>query len=114
MPERIQRKRTAGWRMPAGAVYVGRPTRWGNPWSVHVHTDRCDGPEGLWCPVYVADDREGATRHFRHAVLYPLSGQPSVPTPDEIRAELRGRDLVCWCPLDQPCHADVLLEIANG
>ena len=29
-------------------------------------------------------------------------------------AELRGRDLACWCPLDQPCHADVLLELANG
>jgi hypothetical protein len=34
--------------------------------------------------------------------------------PDDIRSELRGRDLVCWCPPDQPCHADVLLEIANG
>jgi hypothetical protein len=32
---------------------------------------------------------------------------------DEARRELGGRDLVCWCPIDQPCHADVLLEIAN-
>lgn len=81
MPQRIQRRRTAGWRMPAGAIYVGRPSIWGNPWVVHVHTARC-GPDHLWCPL-------------------------------EIRAELRGRDLVCWCPLDQPCHADVLLELAN-
>lgn len=36
------------------------------------------------------------------------------PTDAQIRAELAGRDLACWCPLDQPCHADVLLEIANG
>jgi hypothetical protein len=34
MPERIQRKRTKGWKMPAGAVYVGRPTKFGNPFSV--------------------------------------------------------------------------------
>jgi hypothetical protein len=32
---------------------------------------------------------------------------------DRARAELRGHDLACWCPLDQPCHADVLLELAN-
>lgn len=32
---------------------------------------------------------------------------------DRIRNELAGFDLACWCPLDQPCHADVLLEIAN-
>ena len=32
MPERIQRKRTKGWRMPEGAIYVGRPTKWGNPY----------------------------------------------------------------------------------
>lgn len=36
------------------------------------------------------------------------------PSVDEIRAELAGKDLSCWCPIDEPCHADVLLEIANG
>lgn len=112
MPQRIQRKRTAGWRMPEGAIYVGRPSRWGNPWVVHIHNPSC-GPELLACPDYIADDRVDAATKYRHAVLYPLAGQPPVPTPDEIRAELRGRDLACWCPLDQPCHADVLLELAN-
>jgi hypothetical protein len=34
-------------------------------------------------------------------------------TVDDIRRELRGRDLACYCPLDEPCHADVLLEFAN-
>lgn len=33
---------------------------------------------------------------------------------DDVRRELRGRNLVCWCPLDQPCHGDVLLEVANA
>ena len=32
---------------------------------------------------------------------------------DDVTRELRGRDLACYCPLDQPCHADVLLAIAN-
>ena len=36
------------------------------------------------------------------------------PTLAEIRRELSGRDLACWCPVDQPCHADVLLELANS
>lgn len=112
MPERIQRRRTKGWRMPDGAVYVGRPTKWGNPWTVHVHTLRC-APLHALCPVSVADDRADATRKYRHALLYPLQGQPRVPDLDDIRYELRGKDLACWCSLDHPCHADVLLEIAN-
>jgi Domain of unknown function (DUF4326) len=33
-PRRIQRQRTKGWRMPAGAIYVGRPSPWGNPWPI--------------------------------------------------------------------------------
>jgi hypothetical protein len=55
--------------------------------------------------------REWAARDFRRELLDGhLHAYPSL---DEIRAELAGRDLACWCPLDQPCHADVLLELAN-
>lgn len=99
MPERIQRRRTAGWRMPEGAVYVGRPTKWGNEFAV--------GDE-------VRLDIGGAISYFRildrqHAVNLFRSWQAtSLPIP-----ELRGKDLACWCPLDQPCHADVLLALAN-
>lgn len=105
--------------MPEGAVYVGRPTKWGNPWVVHVHTLRCSPMHAL-CPVWVADDRADATRKYRHDLVYPMHHGPRVPDLDDIRTELRGRDLVCWCPLtDQrgnpfPCHADVLLELANA
>lgn len=112
-PQRVQRRRTEGWRMPAGAIYVGRGTRWGNPWIVHAHTLRC-GPGLADCPTSIAYSCADAVQKYRHSVLYPLVGQPPVPTPDEIRVELRGHDLACWCPLDQPCHADVLLELANG
>lgn len=46
---------------------------------------------------------------------WPIDWKPyGAPTLDEIRAQLAGHDLVCWCAIDQPCHADVLLELANG
>lgn len=90
-PERIQRKRTKGWKMPGGAVYVGRPTKWGNPYT----TKECGS-------------REFAVTCFRIA-------RSTMPQEREaIREALRGKNLACWCQLDQPCHADVLLEIANS
>ena len=97
-PTRIQRRRTKGWRAPEGAVYVGRGSKWGNPWRVK------DGMSA-----------RGAVWRYRDAVTGRLPGVwPWHPTIDEIRADLAGRNLMCWCPLGQPCHADVLLEIANG
>lgn len=110
MPKRIQRKRTKGWRMPEGAVYVGRPTVWGNPFIVEAPTicSECG---------YQSDDgmtAEQAVQSYRHHLTYPqnLIGY-TMPTVEAIQHELRGKDLACWCPLGQPCHADVLLELAN-
>ncbi len=100
-PVRIQRKRSKGWRMPDGAVYVGRPTRWGNPWRV-----------GEWSSTLgrTMDVTDAVARFSReHAV-----GGTRAWMNREWREQLSGKDLVCWCPLDQPCHADVLLEIANS
>ncbi len=103
MPIRIQRKRTKGWRMPADTVYVGRPSRWGNP------TDWIDFIDWLELDLDVRDRnaRKAATVHFRHWIGRQLM------TGNLILADLEGKDLACWCPLDQPCHADILLEIAN-
>lgn len=105
MPVRIQRKRTKGWRMPAGAVYVGRPSRWGNPYVVGVDVSGA----------------AGAKRLFSWWLTGYLDGEPGMcadlPVRDRILAELaelRGKDLLCWCPLSSPCHADVLLELANA
>ena len=104
-PKRIQLRRTKGWRKPDGAVVVARPSKWGNPWQVGMalmtHTPTLGGE-------YV---REFAITPHIAVALYRAAFTPDV---DQIRAELAGRDLACWCPLDQPCHADVLLEIANG
>lgn len=112
-PCRIQRQRAKGWRMPRGAVYVGRPTKWGNPF-------RAVRDGGMWV---VVDDNGVDYESFYHR---PNALRDCVRLFSEVDvaygllldrvdiAELRGRDLVCWCPLDQPCHADVLLELANG
>ena len=103
-PKRIQRQRTK--RMPEGAVYVGRPSKWGNPWKAGD-------------VIAVEWDSTATTRTYRELLATPelvvsLYRIAFTPDADEIRDEFAGRDLACWCPLDQPCHADVLLELANG
>lgn len=108
MPRRIQLSRTKGWRKPAGAVVVARPTKWGNPFAIGVF--RCSGHGDTYLEEAVKD-RETAVRFFRDMLGYPIR---PYPTTDEIRRELAGHDLCCWCPPGQPCHADVLLEIANA
>lgn len=110
MPARIQRRRTKGWRMPDGAVYVGRGTKWGNPWKP------VELSPGRWA-AECNGQRNGRFSTREQALAWCVVGYrafgPSDITPDEVRRELAGRDLACWCPLDQPCHADVLLELAN-
>lgn len=99
MPERIQRRRVRGWRMPDGAIYVGRPTLWGNRWQI-----------GTWSHTL---GRPVAT--LEEAVdLYRLLVWVEPHMIAWVHERLRGHDLACWCPLGQPCHADVPLEIANG
>ena len=107
-PVRIQRKRTKGWKMPEGAVYVGRPTRWGNPFEVGEAVT----PQ-IAVERYALHLREyfGFLEREIHRVFAPLP-VTSVEA-DRWIAPLRGKNLACWCPLDQPCHADVLLELAN-
>ena len=82
--------------MPPNTVYVGRPTRWGNPYVV--------GNTGI-------KDSEDAVFAFEEMLKY--GSDEIYPMEDKIIDELRGKNLACWCPLDQPCHADVLLRIAN-
>jgi hypothetical protein len=92
MPVRLQRRRTKGYHLPPNAVYVGRPTRWGNPWKV-----------GMW---------NGAAHITLEASMAQYRSWATEMADPSIFAPLRGKDLACWCPLDQPCHADVLLEWA--
>lgn len=122
MPRRVQRKRISGWRKPAGAVYVGRGSKWGNPFragkKVTLTGDMNANMKAH--ATFKADDHARAVALYKtwitDGLVEPIFGtrfQPLDISPELIRAELRGKDLMCWCPLDQPCHADVLLEIAN-
>lgn len=88
-PIRVQLRRTKGWRMPENTVKVDRSTRWGNPWTSAAFAD----------PV----------AEFRASI-----GSRPLPPVGEIIHFLRGKNLACWCGLDQACHADVLLELANA
>ena len=125
MPVRIQRKRTAGFNLqaassnPNGVIYVGRPTRYGNPYyflgeqynglSLALYDETAQGfwtpslvdklPDELVSKIYAA--HQAWTRRFQ---VHPLK---------QIKAELSRYDLACWCPLTSPCHADILLRLAN-
>lgn len=98
MPKRIQRKRTKGWRKPDNAVCVTRPSRWGNPF-----------------------DSAERFRLVLAGVIHGGTFEPALEISEFLRMQriaanledLRGKDLACFCPLDKPCHADVLLEFAN-
>lgn len=84
MPVRVQLSRAAGWRMPPGTLKVDRSTRWGNPFIPGIHGDLDR------CLADFAD----------LAATWDLS-------------PLAGRDLACWCKPGSPCHADILLQLAN-
>jgi hypothetical protein len=100
MPIRTQMSRKRGWRKPADTSYVGRPTAWGNPWRVG---GKAHG---------AIDPATAVARYEKSLLDGSLLDGHGTPLIDRID-ELRGHDLACWCGLDQPCHADVLLRVAN-
>ena len=120
MPRRVQRQRKAGQPgMPPGSVYVGRGpgSKWGNPFTV------ADAVE-----AGMAKPGDDARRHVTELFRAWLTGElppnpgwepPPYPSLADIRRELAGRDLACWCRLPEPgepdhCHAAVLLQLANS
>lgn len=120
-PVRVQRRRTKGYRLPPNTVYVGRGTKWGNPFRAYsepkyqmVVDDRTSTVKDMVLERPTPENWRAMTTkavelfalHIGPLGLYEIDYS-------EIRAELAGKNLACWCPLDQPCHADVLLEIAN-
>jgi hypothetical protein len=92
MPRRIQLRRTAGQHKPDGAVVVARPPPWGNPFHLGVDGDRAE-----------------CIARYRDALV---SGELAVSV-DDVWRDLGGHDLACWCPAGEPCHADVLLAVAD-
>lgn len=101
IPIRIQRKRTAGWRMPENTVYVGRPTIYGNPYrTADEFREWWQGRGHSQSPFWGMFPRQ---MDMLMGAMFQTEPHP-----------LRGKNLACWCPLDRPCHADVLLEMANS
>jgi Domain of unknown function (DUF4326) len=122
MPERMQLRRSRGWRKPADTIAVVRPSKWGNPFTAAEH--------GALAVArfrrLLADRRDAPAPNARHPY----------PSDEQIRAELAGHDLACWCPLPvrrrdgvtalaaplgiavpahiDGCHADVLLRVVDG
>jgi hypothetical protein len=95
-PIRIQRKRTKGWKMPKNTIYVGRPTKYGNPYKITENS-----LAGRLSSLARYEDRLRDMRVYRPELF------------QTIFKDLKGKNLACWCPLSQPCHADILLELVN-
>jgi hypothetical protein len=121
-PRRIQRQRIKGWQMPPNTVYVGRPSKWANPYPIGGWVQRDDeerwphvarlipgGPQALGIPfvqVRVISAEMAVQAYFDYIVERPGLFLAAAE-------ELRGKNLACWCRVDHPCHGDVLLEIAS-
>lgn len=101
-PIRIRLSRAKGYRLPPNTRSVSRPGPFGNPYR--VESVLYQNPAAAWCVAMFRDWLNGKAPGLlpgRRAKL--LARLP----------ELRGKNLACWCALDKPCHADVLIEFAN-
>jgi hypothetical protein len=119
-PVRLQRRRKKGFKLvsPNGlpVLYVGRGSRWGNPYIVGVHGDAKEVVEKYRLLIeHIFDGLTGVNIPVMQYQLDYCVGAGQAPI---LRTEtifsLRGYNLSCWCPLDKPCHADVLLDAANA
>lgn len=96
-PQRFQRRRVKGWRKPEGSVCVTRPGRFGN-----------HAPGAL--EAMARGDSAGAVALY--AAWLALPEQAYIVA--AAKRELRGKDLCCYCTPRSPCHADILLVVANS
>ena len=114
MPQRLHRTRKRLNFTPPGAIYVGRPTIFGNPFSGRP---RIGHPRSVI--LFDAWLRGDLTPHVLERAGFSEAETISMRRRRDalLRSlpRLRDRDLQCWCPLTSPwCHADVLLRIANA
>lgn len=121
--KRITRSRKRGWKMPDNTVYVGRPTKWGNPFKL------VDGTIFYFCvnrtilnpwiiydhvkDDYTLEDLLYFYDLWIRGLLTKDIGLPDPPVEILTKMLLQNKDLACWCPLDQPCHVDVLIKLFN-
>lgn len=104
-PIRVQLSRRKGWRMPANTVKVDRTTKWGNPFIVGKHGTReeCVRFFTLMLGGYVCISQGDINEQIAYRKMVATD-----------KAELKGKNLACWCPAGAACHADVLLGLKRG
>lgn len=114
IPMRVQRKRTKGFRLPPNTVSVCRPGKFGNPFK----PDECRAAGYKGTDLEIKKCCVLAFREWLCDKDGSLNWQGDKA--DQAKAaildgleSLRGKNLACFCKLDEPCHADVLLELAN-
>jgi hypothetical protein len=107
MPVRVQLSRAKGWRMPPNTVRVSRPGKWGNPFRIGELKGFVNDTDPTDRVLFYPHDNAEAVVAFRWLAVQPKYRAMIVE-------ELRGKNLACWCKPGAPCHADVLLELANA
>jgi hypothetical protein len=121
MPGRIQRKRTKGWKMPPNTIVVDRSSGFGNPFPISKGKSTYMGKTsdvwvvGTWegPAMWFRDTKAEATKLAIDAYRAWIKAPRQQDLLTSVKRKLRGKNLACWCTQGQPCHADVLLEIAN-
>jgi len=133
-PIRVKLSRAKGWKKPEGAVVVSRPSIWGNPWGIGTPGTLDIAGARYLSPLPI--NAAKAVQLFARLVYGLIIDTDYLPPIEQFTAEgrqalrdahharrqlilanldqLRGHDLCCWCQQGQPCHADVLLRLANG
>ncbi|TGR83547.1 DUF4326 domain-containing protein [Mesorhizobium sp. M2D.F.Ca.ET.223.01.1.1] len=106
MAERIQLSRRKGWKMPPNTIKVDRTTKWGNP---HHWQDWMDAAKSESFYLRTADERKTWAQEQAAEAFAADAREGKLPD----LSPLRGKNLACWCPKGQYCHADVLLKMAN-
>ena len=122
MAKRIQRKRTKDWNNPLGTIYVGRPSKWGNPFKVGTYLN-------AWGKAFIAikltDKPEEIHKIYQSGLFdekiilenslkwYELWLNFMIESDHINPKDLKGANLSCWCKLTEKCHADILLKLAN-
>jgi hypothetical protein len=121
-PVRMQLSRRKGFSLQAHsravnglpAINVARPSKWGNPWAIkgarEAGYSSNETELATWCArlfrEWISGDQRSTTRLLMDGEERVTALRAALPT-------IRGKNLACWCPLDGPCHADVLLDLAN-
>ena len=120
-PHRVQRRRSRGWELPPDTVIVTRPSEWGNPFRISKATEispekgkiswTVESDSSAWFFAAKEAAQFAAVQLFRARVA---EARGNDRYRERARLVLKGKNLACWCRADQPCHADVLLELVNS